>query len=235
MSPNDVREQIQELEKLKRQTRRLSLGTLVGMVAILVAGVGAILSSFHSLTVSGPKQREFLRHLGGNMQSQVLPAAQRMAEPSLKRLKPSVEAELKRLDAQAPRLSEAALRELSKLGPNLAQQAEVALDQTVGQTLAIREQKLRKMYPAATDKNIAALMANLHRETQQQIVHTADQVFLPHLDCIHHILANLEKIQQNEPVGAGPELNSWQVAFLFVDVFTEEFKDLALGSGPQPR
>jgi hypothetical protein len=233
MSADNVRAQIEELERLKQRTRRLSLLTLLGLTAMVVAGVGSIFIALHSLTVAGPRQSEFLRHLGANLQTQVLPVAQKMAEPSLKRLKPVVEAELGQLDAQAPRLSEAALRELSRLGPNLVQQAETTLDQTLKQTLALRERKLRTIFPAASDKNIATLMENLRRESRERITRTADHVFLPHLSSIHRILANLEKIQQTEPVTANREVTSWQMAFLFVDVFTEEFKDLRLG-GPSP-
>jgi hypothetical protein len=227
MNTDRVREQIEELEFLKRRTRWVSFLTVFGLLAILIAVVSTIYSSLHSLTVASPEQREFLHHLGGNMRSQVLPAAQQMAEPSLKRLKPAIEAELQQLDARAPQISEAALRELSKLGPNLARQAEVTLDQTVGKTLAGREKKLRKMFPAASDENIATLLENLHRETQEQIAGTANKVFIPHLNSIQQILANLEKIQQTEPVSTKQEMNSWQMAFLFVDVFTEEFRDLA--------
>ena len=234
MSTEQVLKKIEELEKLKRQTRRFSLWAVFGSVAIVVTAVSALFSSFQGLTVGGPKQSEFLRHLGADLRTQVLPVAQRMAEPSLKRLKPAVEAELRRLDARAPQLSEAALRELSKLGPNLAHQAETALDQTVGSTLSARGQKLRQMFPAATDQNIATLIENLHRETQGQIAGTADKVFIPHLNSIQSILGNLEKIQQSEPVDSNPEVNSWQLAFLFVDVFTAEFKDLALAGASQP-
>ena len=228
MNSNDVTQQIQELESLRRQTRRFSLCTVFMLVAIVLAGVSVIISSIYSLTLAGPKQDEFVKQFSGKLEKEVLPAVQRAADPSLKRLKPAVEMELRRLDARAPQLADAALKELEKLGTNLPVRAEAVLDKTVGKTLQAREAKLRQMFPGLYDKQIATLLENLQAETQDQIAKTAERLFNPHLNSIQSILASMEKIQKTEPIDPKAEINPWQVAFLFVDVFTQEFKDLAV-------
>ena len=228
MNTDEVSQQIQELETLRRQTRRFNLCALLALVAIVIAGVSVIVSSFHGLALAGPKQDEFVKHFTGKIETELLPAVQKAADPSLKRLKPAVEAELKRLDARAPQLAGAALKELEKLGANLPVRAEAVLDKTVGETLKARETKLRQMYPGLYDKQIAILLDNLQAETHDQLAKTAEKIFNPHLNSIQSILASMEKIQKTEAIDPKAEINPWQVAFLFVDVFTQEFRDLAI-------
>ena len=200
-----------------------------------MVGVGAIINSFYGLTISGPKQDEFLKHLGGRLQVEVLPMVRKLADPSIKRLKPAVEAELRRLDARAPEVANAAIRELNTLGTNLPVRAEIILDQTVGKALQQRDTRLRKMFPGVTDQQVMTLLDNIHLEAQDQLLKTGDKLFNPHLNSIQKILADLEKIEKTEPVDAKQEINPWQVAFLFMDVFTQEFKDLAVTETAKPQ
>ena len=100
MSTETINQQIQELESLRRQTRRLNLWITLALAVIVIVGVGAIINSFYGLTISGPKQDAFVKHLTSRLQTEVLPMVRRLADPSIKRLKPAVETELKRLDAR---------------------------------------------------------------------------------------------------------------------------------------
>ena len=152
----------------------------------------------------------------------------RLADPSIKRLKPAVESELKRLDTRAPEVADAAIRELNTLGTNLPARAGIILDQTVGKELQKRDARLHKMFPGVTDKQILTLLDSIHLEAQDQLVKTGEKLFNPHLNSIQAILADLEKIEKTEAVNTKQEINPWQMAFLFMDVFTQEFKDLAV-------
>lgn len=223
-----VSQQIQELESLRRQTRRFNLWATLALATIVFVGVGAIINSFYGLTISGPKQAEFLKCLSGELQREVPPAVQKFAEPSVKRLKPAVEAEIKRLDARAPQVVDAALRELNTMGTNLPVGAGIILEQTVGKAVAARDERLRKMFPGTTDGKVIVLLDNIHIEAQDQLLKASERMFNPHLNSIQSILANLDKIEKTEPVDATQEINPWQVAFLFMDVFSQEFKDLAV-------
>ncbi len=226
MSTDAINQQIQELERLRRQIRRSNLATVFALALIVIVGVGAIVNSLYGLTHSGPKQDQFLVHFGGQLQTNVLPVAQRFAEASVRRLRPVLETELRGLDDRAPQLAEVALTELSKLSTNLPTRAGRVLENTVGKALQEREARLRRLYPGVSEQHIASLMENLHAEAQAQLTRTGEKLFKPHVNSIQGILANLDKIESTEPLGPANELDSWQVAFLFLDVFTHEFKDL---------
>ncbi len=228
MSSEDIHQQIQELESLRRQTRRFTLYTTLALVVIVILGVGAIINSFYSLTVAGPKQDEFVKQFGGRLQADVAPLVRKLADPSIRRLKPAVEAELHRLDVRAPEIAEAAIRELNTLATNLPVQASAILDQTVGRELHQRDARLRQMLPGVTDEQMVVLLNNMHLEAQDQLLRTGEKIFNPHLNSIQRILADLEQIEKTEAVKPNQEINPWQVAFLFMDVFTQEFKDLAV-------
>ncbi len=235
MNAEEVKQHIQELEKLQGQTRRFRLLTILALIVIVVAGVSAIIASAHSLTVTGPTQNQFVDQLSANVQKDVLPVAEKIAGRSLARLKPAVETELQKLNARAPQIADAALKELDTMGGDLTVQAEKILDQTVGDTLKKREDKLRKMYPGVYDRQIAVLLDNLNAEAQDQLARTGEKIFTPHLDSIQSILASLEKIQKTEPIDLKQEIDPWQTAFLFFDVFVTEFKDLPAANATHPK
>jgi hypothetical protein len=228
MNSEEVKQHVRELEQLRSQTRRFHLLTTVALLAIVLAGVSAIINSFYSLAVPGPKQDAFVSSFTADLQQDFLPVAQKIAGRSLARLKPAVDQELERLSARAPEIAEVAVLELDKMGNELPVRAEKILDQTVGATLQQREAKLHRMYPGVTDSQIAALLENLNAEAQDQLAKTGEKIFKPHLDAIQNILTSLDKIQKTEPTDATKETDAWQVAFLFLDVFVHEFQDLAV-------
>jgi hypothetical protein len=227
MNADEANKQIQELEQLRLQTRRFRLCTILAIVAIVVGGVTAIINSVYSLTIPGPKQERFLREFGANLQKDVLPVVQKIASASIERLKPAVDAELQKINARTPEVADAALREIDRLGYELPIRAEKILDQTVGLTIEKREAKLRQMFPGAYDKELPVLVENLNLEVQDQLANAGEKIFHRHLNSIQSILANLEKIQKTEAIDPKTKVDPWQVAFLFVDLFDQEFKDLA--------
>ena len=79
------------------------------------------------------------------------------------------------------------------------------------------------------------MLDSIHLEAQDQLLKTGEKLFNPHLNSIQNILADLEKIEKTEAVNAKQEINPWQVAFLFMDVFTQEFKDLAVAETTKPQ
>lgn len=235
MNTNEVNQHIQELEKLRCQTRRFRLLTIVALLAIVIAGVSAIISSIYSLALAGPKQDAFVKHLGVNMQNGFLPIVQGIASRSFERLKPKVDAEIKNLNARVPQIADAAVLQLDIMSKELPIHADRILDKTVGDTLRKREDKLRNLYPGIYDKQVASLLGNLNLEAQDQLAKSGEKIFRPHLDSIQSILANLEKIQKTEPIDEKAQIDSWQVAFMFADVFVREFKDLDVPNTVKPK
>jgi len=227
MSTEEARQLIQELEKLRRQTYRFRLLTIIALLAIVITGVSAIIESVYSLTLAGPRQEAFISNLSTNLQQELLPIIQKIAGRSVERLKPAVEKELKEINGRAPEVADVALNELDQMGNELTVQAGKVLDQTISGTLQRREGKLRKMYPDVYNQQIDTLLNNLALEAGDQLAQSGENIFNPHLNSIQSILVNLEKIQKSEPIDASKDIDSWQVAFMFMDVFVHEFKDLA--------
>ena len=227
MSTEEAKQLIQELEKLRRQTYRFRLLTIVALLAIVITGVSAIIESVYSLTLAGPRQEVFISNLSNNLQQELLPIVQKIAGRAVDRLKPAVEMELKEINGRAPEVADVALNELDQMGNELTVYAGKVLDQTVSGTLQRREGKLRKMYPDVYDQQIDTLLNNLAIEAGDQLARSGENLFNPHLNSVQSILVNLEKIQKTEPIDASKDIDAWQVAFMFMDVFVHEFKDLA--------
>jgi hypothetical protein len=227
MSTEEAKQLIQELEKLRRQTYRFRLLTIIALLAIVITGVSTIIESVYSLTLAGPRQEVFVSSLSTNLQQELLPIVQKIAGRAVDRLKPAVEMELKEINGRAPEVAGVALNELDQMGNELTVYAGNVLDQTVSGTLQRREGKLRKMYPDVYDRQIDTLLNHLALEAGDQLAQSGENLFNPHLNSVQSILVNLEKIQKTEPVDAGRNIDAWQVAFMFMDVFVHEFKDLA--------
>ncbi len=235
MSTEEAKQLIQELEKLRRQTYRFRLLTIVALLAIVITGVSAIIESVYSLTLACPRQEVFISNLSTNLQQELLPIVQKIAGRAVDRLQPAVERELKEINGRAPEVADVALNELDQMGNELTVQAGKVLDQTVSGVLQKREGKLRKMYPDIYDRQIDALLNNLALEAGDQLAQSGENLFNPHLNSIQSILVNLEKIQKSEPIDASKDINAWQVAFMFMDVFVHEFKDLAPPEPAKPK
>jgi len=226
MSTEEAKQLIQELEKIRIQSRRFRLLTIIALLVIVITGVSAIIESAYSLTLAGPRQQAFISDLSANLKDNLLPAVQKIAGRSVEVLKPAIERELKDINGRAPEVADVALRELDGMGGELTVQAGKILDDTVTGTLRRQQIKLRRMYPDIYDKQIDLLLNNLTLEAQNQLAQSGENIFNPHMNSIQSILTNLDKIQKTEPVTASNNVDSWQVAYMFMDVFVHEFKDL---------
>jgi hypothetical protein len=227
MKPEEVAEQIRELETARRKIQRLRLFTTLALLAISISGVGAIINSIYTLALAGPKHDEFISRTGANLQRDLLPLGVQIATHSMQQLKPAAQAELQKCNARAPEVADVTFRELNQMGAELPARMDQILDQTVSATLHQRETKLRHMYPGLYDKQVDALLNNLSLEAEEQLGKSGERFFNPHLNSIQGILADLDKIQRTESVDSGDNVDCWQVAFMFMDVFVHEFKGIS--------
>jgi hypothetical protein len=124
-------------------------------------------------------------------------------------------------------VADVALKELNTLADELPTQSDKIFDRSVHDMMLKRETKLRQMYPDVYDKKIDLLLNNLSLEAQDQLGQTGEKIFAPHLNSVQSILVNLDKIQKTEPLASNKDVDSWQVAYMFMDLFVTEFKDLA--------
>ena len=226
MSTEEAKQLILELEKVQRHTRRFRLLTTIALLVIVITGVSAIIESVYSLAAAGPKQEVFVKNLSADLQDNLLPIVQKIAGRSVERLKPAVEMELRDMNARAPEVADVALQELDQMGYELTAHAGKVLNQTVSGTLQKREGRLRKMYPGVYDKQIDTLLNNLAMEAGEQFAQSGENLFNSHLNSIQKILIDLDKIQKSEPVPADTNVDGWQVAFMFMDVFVQEFTNM---------
>ncbi len=226
MNTEEAKQLIEELEKIRRQTNRFRLLTIIALLTIVFTGVSAIIESVYSLTLAGPRQEIFLSNLSTNLQRDLLPIVKKVAGRAVDQLKPAVEKEMKEINGRAPEVADVALNELDQMGSELTIHAGKVLDQAVTGTLQKREGKLRNMFPEVYDKQINILLNNLALEAGDQLAQSGENMFNPHLNSVQSILVNLEKIQKTEPVDASKDVDAWQVAFMFMDVFVHEFKDM---------
>ena len=234
MNVEEAKRQIQELEKIRKQTRRMRLLTMIALLVIVITGVSAIINSAYSLTLAGAKQDLFIKTLGGYLQRDMAPVLQTMAARSLGRLKPAVESEMQQVNRRAPEVAQVALQQLNLMADELPVQTGKIIDQTVDSTVHKRDLKLRQLYPDLYDKQFSLLLNNLTLETQDQLAQSGETLFNPHLNAVQHILVNLDKIQQAEPVGTDKNIDAWQVTFMFMDLFVTEFRDIAPAASPAP-
>jgi hypothetical protein len=227
MKPEEMETQIKELESVRRQIQRLRLLTMLAVLTIALSCTSATLNALYGLAVTGPKHDEFVSRTGANLQRDLLPLGVQIATRSMKRLKPAAQAEFQKCNARAPEVANVTFRELNQMASELPVRMDQILDQTVSVTLHQKETKLRNMYPGLYDKQAAVLMNTLSLEAQDQLAKNGERVFNPHLNSMQGILADLNKIQKTEPIDPGNNVDCWQVAFMFMDVFVHEFKDIS--------
>jgi hypothetical protein len=226
MSTEEAKQLIRELETVRLHTRRFRLLTTIALLVIVITGVSAIIKSVYSLAATGPKQEEFVSYLSEDLKENLLPIVQRIAGRTVEQLKPAIEREMKDINARAPEVADVALNELDQMGSEITVHAGKVLDQTVNGILHKQEGKLRKLYPGVYDKQIETLLNNLALEAEDQIAQSGENVFNPHLNSVQSILVNLEKIQKSEVGDTNNNVDAWQVAFMFMDVFVHEFQDM---------
>ena len=226
MSTEEAKQLIQELEKIRIHTRRFHLLTIIALLVIVITGVSAIIDSLYGLTLRSSKREVFISSLSEDLHRDLLPTMQKIAGRSLERVKPAVEAEMQNLNARAPEIADAALRELEQMGNELPARADEIFNQSVTSALQREDGKLRKMYPGIYDRQVETLLNNLALEAEDQLAQSGENLFNSHLNSIQSILANLEKIQKTEPVDVSQNIDAWQVAYMFMDVFVHEFTNV---------
>ena len=115
MTNDEVRSKIQELDKLRKETRYWRIGTTLAVVVITVAGTGTLLNSVHELFRPGPTQNQFTAALTADMRKDVLPPVEDLARQSLTESKPQIQQAFTKLNTRVPELTSASLAEFNKL------------------------------------------------------------------------------------------------------------------------
>ncbi len=223
----DVRSQIDELASLRRQARiwRTSL-TVLALVYVLVC-VLMLYSAVTSLANEGPTQKEFVSQLGSTMQEKILPQVRDVAVEAIHSV--NINAEIKKLNARAPEVADAGMKELRSLSTDIPKDGQKIIQQRFKDALDKQQDKLKQDFPGVTAEQLQTLTGALAKETQNQVVSLTDELFSPYIDSTNKIIANVDKIKAEEGAAAKSDVPTWEMAFMIIDIARS---DLDIDSQP---
>lgn len=226
MNGSEVKNQIDELEKIRAQSRLWRTLTVLALLAIVVIGVGSIVSAVRGLFSPGATQEEFAGALSSNLQRDVVPQVQSIAQQAIAEIRPQVESELSKLNDRVPELTEASMKQFELLQKNVPDQAEKVLEETLGAALIKKEPKIRAMFPEVTEAKIETAVHNVSLEATERIMHAHDSLFAAHMTALNNIIGNLDKIQRSERVNPKDEKADWEMGMAIFDLVHDELKNL---------
>ena len=226
MTPEEVSNQIIELESLRAKLRLWRIAIPLATVAIVCYGVFSIYRAGEDLVADGPPREEFVASLTDGLKREVQPAVERIAQQTFSETKRSVEKELARLEDRTPEMAGALKKEVETLIHNIPRRGEKVLQASFGAMLKKREADIRKMYPDVTEQRVATLVLGLTDLTQQRVDHVTQQLFSPHLESLSLIMDDVAHIRRTEVVNAKEDLASWDMALVVFDLIRDEFAEL---------
>lgn len=217
-------QQIQEIKELRNQATAWRFGLLGVGVLIAIASIGTINTAFRGLVDKGPRQDEFVKTLTAELENDVKPLVEDMAQQTIREVQPEITAAFNDVNAQMPVLAQSALGELDQLQQNLPARSEKVLREAFVAMLQKKEEDLHAMFPEATDEQIERLLTNLAESAGEQASGAAVELFGKHHDTLMAIHKNLEVIAAKEGpslVGVDP---SWEMGLLVMDVLREDLE-----------
>ncbi|MEQ2009409.1 MAG: hypothetical protein ABMA26_21720 [Limisphaerales bacterium] len=226
MTPEEVSNQVKELESLRGQLRLWRIVIPLATVAIVCYGVFSIYSAGKDLVADGPPREEFVASLTDGLKREVQPVVERIAQQTFSDTKRSVEKEITRLNDRTPEMAGAIKKEVETLMHNIPRNGEKVLQASFGAMLKKREADIRKMYPDVTEQKVASLVMGLTDVTHQRLDHVTQQLFSPHLESLSLIMDDVAHIQRTEAVNPKEDLASWDMALVVFDLIRDEFADL---------
>lgn len=226
MDSDEVKRQVQELERLRAEIRWWRLGSMLAILLITVVCVATIASAVNGLVREGPRQQVFVDKVSEGFQQNVMPQVQTIASQTLTEIRPQVEAEFGKLNERAPEIAQASIKEFEILQRNLPERGEKVMTDTFGAMLKEKEPKIREMFPEATEENVAALVTNLTEVGQERVVLVNDKLFSGHMNAMNRIVEDLTFIQHAEAGNTKGMEPSWEMAILLLDLVREDLKEL---------
>lgn len=221
-----VQKQIEELEKLRTQMRWWKLGATFASLAVVAVSALTIKNSFQGLLVEGPKQEKFVASLNEGLKTDVIPMVQSMAGSTISQLQPEVTKSFEKLNERVPEVTQATIDELEKLQNNLPVRAEKIMNETFGTMLQAKEQKIKEMFPEATEEQVQNLITNLAEQGKEQVKLANEELFSQHQKELFDIIACMNKIKESEAPNIKGVDPTWEMGLLVLDVFRSELEEL---------
>lgn len=224
MDASVLQKHIHELQSLRTQQRWWQTGVFLTLLLIVVGSLMMLRSAVAGLTTQGEAQEQFVKDLSNRLQENALPRIQEMGVQAIREV--DYGAEVKKLNARTPELAQASLKEMETLGNNLPKRGQKVFDATFARVFKERETKIRKMFPEATDEQVAHLLTTLTEQAQDQVVAINDTLFTQHKKALDNMVHDLTLIEHSES-GAAKEIPTWEMALTIFDIARADLKDLA--------
>ncbi len=226
MTPEEVSNQVRELESARSQLRLWRTVIPLVVVSVITYGVYTIYDSAASLVTEGPPREEFVAAFTAGMNEEVRPVVEKIAQQTFSETRDAVNKELARLNDRTPEMADVLKKEVETLMHSIPRRGEKVLQASFGTMLKKREADIRKQYPDVTEQKVATLLLQLTELTQQRLDHVTHQLFSPHLVSLSGIMEDVGHIQRTEIVNPKDDLVSWDMALLVFDLIRDEFADL---------
>lgn len=226
MPPEEVSAQVRELEALRSQLRLWRVAVPLITIGVVLHGVFTLYRAAAGLVVEGPPREEFVASLTDELNKEVRPVVERVAQQTFTETREAVNKELVRLNDRTPEMAAALKKEIESLIHNIPQRGEKVLQGSFGAMLKKREADIRKQYPDVTEARVATLVLELTDLTQKRLDHVTHQLFEPHLAALSNIMDDVTHIQRTEPAAVRGDIASWDMALLVFDLIRDEFEDL---------
>ena len=223
MQTEPVSKQIQELEALRRQKRYWSVGSTLGILAIVLWCIFSLKSAVEGLKDPGPTRDAFQKQLSENVQKHALPEIQRYGEEAIRGV--DYAGAVQNLNKRTPELVKATTDQLHLLNDDLTKQGNIVFEKTFTAAVKDHDKKIRAMFPDANEEKVSGLMSNLTKEAQDQVADVSATLFSEHKQALDDIVTDMTLIQNSEP-SAKSEPPSWELALTVFEIAREDLKSL---------
>ena len=231
--PNaDVVAQIQELQQIQRGTLYWRAGLTVVFLLVAIICLSTLQSSVNGLAQPGPKQQEFAKLMGENMQTKIIPAAQDLAQETIRGV--DLPGSVQKLNKRAPDVAEAAMSEVRKLAENIPARGQKVLAAELDAALDQQKDKLRKIEASVTEEKLNTILANLTEFGKTEVTELSQELFTAHVQALNGTMKDLVKIEQLEAATAQRDIPTWEMVFLITDIARDDFKMASAGGAGAP-
>ena len=228
MPPSDVKQEIQELESVRRSATLWRWGTLAATLLIVAGGVALMNNAVQNLIRPGDTQERFVSAVNTNLQTNVVPELQTLATRTLTESQPIVQQEMTKLNDRVPEVADAAMKQFNLLQTELPEQSAEVMNETFGQVLAQRKAKIKEMFPDATDERIDTFITNLSRQGNKSLANVSVRLFDRHIEAMSALSDNVDQIAKADAGKVKEDIPTWQMGLLLFDIARADMGDLQL-------
>lgn len=227
MKPEEVSNDIEELERIRTEAGRWKLGGTLAILAIILICVWKIYSSYAALAKPGPAQETLRAEFMDGVKKNIVPSVTNQVAAAVKNeIGPTLETELKKIQTRSPEILAAVQLELGKLTNSIPAKAQKILDDTFGAMLDEQEKKLREKYPDLTEEKVQALLTQMQEALIVELEGLTEELFLEHMVQLDQITVNIQRIKDSDEPNLSERDASWELADLVVDIVRQEFQNV---------